>query len=643
MNREVLDRWCERGILALVLAILTLGPLAFGAVRGLEFGIITELTVGVMLLWVARIWIGPRPQLLWPPICWAVLAFMAYAVARYFTSDIEYIARQEIIRVLVYGFLFIAILNNLHRQESTQIISFTLIFLAMAISFYAIYQFVTDSDRVWTLIKPYPHRGSGTYICPNHLAGFLEILLPLGLAYSVTGRMKPVTRVLLGYAVLVVLGGLIVTVSRGSWLAAAVVVVAFFGILMFQRGYRIPALVALTLVIGAAFFVVPKSFTLQLRLKRLVTEKGKVDDELRFALWRPAFSMWQDNLWWGVGPAHFDPRFRAYRPEGVQLSPNRAHNDYLNTLADWGLAGTALVASAWMLLGLGLANTWGSVRLSSSAFGGKSGSNKFAFVVGGALGLAAILIHSVVDFNMHIPANAILVVSLMAMLTGHLRFATERWWSKMGVGLKLALSTGLVAGVVYLVPHAWRQASEFVWVSRAQRAPAFSVAQVGLFKHAFAVEPMNPETSYQLGEAYRHQSQEGAEYYAGQEGVNYRRLAEQASEWYQRGIKLNPWDSRNYTGYGWCLDWLDRQNESTPYFSRAEELDPNNYYNLNCIGLHYVQRGDFAAAKPWFERSLTLESQENPVALSYLRIANARLMEAATNEVSSRLNLTPKL
>src|SRR5437588_4037377 len=129
MNREVLDRWCERGILALVLGILVFGPLAFGGVRGIDFAIIQGLTVGVLVLWSARLWLSPRPQLLWPPICWAVLAFTLYAIARYFTADIEYVAREELIRVLVYAFLFFAILNNLHRQELTQIAVLTPVFL----------------------------------------------------------------------------------------------------------------------------------------------------------------------------------------------------------------------------------------------------------------------------------------------------------------------------------------------------------------------------------------------------------------------------------------------------------------------------------------------------------------------------------
>ncbi len=129
MSREVLDGWCERAILALVLAILVFGPLAFGAVTAPAFVVIQTLTLGVMLLWGARCWLQPRPQLLWPPICWAVVAFSAYAIGRYLTADIEYVARQELIRVLVYAFLFLAILNNLRRQEAIQAISCTLVFL----------------------------------------------------------------------------------------------------------------------------------------------------------------------------------------------------------------------------------------------------------------------------------------------------------------------------------------------------------------------------------------------------------------------------------------------------------------------------------------------------------------------------------
>jgi hypothetical protein len=60
------------------------------------------------------------------------------------------------------------------------------------------------------------------------------------------------------------------------------------------------------------------------------------------------------------------------------------------------------------------------------------------------------------------------------------------------------------------------------------------------------------------------------------------------------------------------------------------------------IGLHYVEIGNFAAAKPWFERSLRLQPAENPIAQDYLQITQRRLMEAATNELSARLSSAPR-
>src|SRR5438270_4555519 len=104
--RERLDNWCEKGILVLVLAVLVFGPLATGAVRPLEFLIIQALTVGTVLLWLLRLWLKPEPRLLWPPICWTVVAFVIYAIIRYQQAEIEFVARQELIRILVYAFLF---------------------------------------------------------------------------------------------------------------------------------------------------------------------------------------------------------------------------------------------------------------------------------------------------------------------------------------------------------------------------------------------------------------------------------------------------------------------------------------------------------------------------------------------------------
>jgi tetratricopeptide (TPR) repeat protein len=292
--------------------------------------------------------------------------------------------------------------------------------------------------------------------------------------------------------------------------------------------------------------------------------------------------------------------------------------------------GTALVASGWILLGLGALKTWRAVRSASTNLGEERYSNKFALLLGTAVGLIALLAHSAVDFNLHIPANAILAVALIALLSSCWRFATERFGARLNLAGRLGLSAVILTGMVLLVQQAWRRGREYAWLERAALAPIYSPAQAACLQQAFAAEPKNPETAYALGEAFRFQSSEGDD--------NYRELAQQAMVWFDRSINLNPWNGYSYLRYGWSLDWLERFGESPAYFQRAAQLDPNGYFMAANIGLHYVQQRNFAAARSWFERSLRLEGKENAIARNYLQIVNNRLLEAATNEISAKLD-----
>ena len=222
MVRDALDRWCERGILGLVLAMLVFGPLALGAVRELSFTVIAGLTVGSAALWGARLWLEPRPQLLWPPLCWVVLAFAAYAIARYFTADIEYVARQELFRVLVYAFLFFAILNNLRRQEFAQIDQLHADLSGDGDLFL---RGLSVRDQLGPCLalrsNPTRIRVRAPTFARTTWAVFLKCSCRLGLAYSLTGRIKAADENSFGYAGLVILAGIAVTVSRGSWVSSA--------------------------------------------------------------------------------------------------------------------------------------------------------------------------------------------------------------------------------------------------------------------------------------------------------------------------------------------------------------------------------------------------------------------------------------
>jgi O-antigen ligase len=618
-----LDLWCERTILGLVLAILVYAPLATGAVRPQDFLIVQWLALATLAVWALRFCINPAHRLLWPPMCWPVLLFMSYAVARYVTADIEYIARQEMIKVLIYGFLFFAILNNLHRTESTTIIGATVIFIGMAIAVYGIYQFVSESNNVWHFVRPalYAKRASGTFICPNNMAGYLEMLLPLALTYALTGRFSHVSRILLGYAAVVIFIGIGLSVSRGGW-ASIIVALACLIVMLFRKsGYRLQAFALLVAIVGAGALFFMKADLSANRRDRMKLE-NQVQDT-RTLLWKPALKMWQDYPLWGMGPAHFDHRFRQYRPENpyVQARPDRVHNDYLNTLVDWGVAGTTLVAAAWVLFFWGVGRSWKYVQRAQADFGSKP-SNRSAFVLGGTLGLVAILVHSTCDFNMHIPANAILAVTLLALVAGHFRFATEGHWRTVRWPLRIPVMLVLLAGLGYLGRQTWQRTQESRWLVQAQNAKHYSEARVIALERAFAVDSKNHETAYDLGEDLRLQSWRGA--------PGYQLLALRAMGWFERGMALNPYDPYPPLRYGMCLHWLDRHGEAQPYFDKALRLDPNSYYARAHMGWHYAQLGEWQHVKDWMIRSLYMKGDaQNTIAWQYLSMAEKRLKEDA--------------
>jgi O-antigen ligase len=92
-----------------------------------------------------------------------------------------------------------------------------------------------------------------------------------------------------------------------------------------------------------------------------------------------------------------------------------AHNDYLEALAELGLLGTALLLGLIVLLAVRASLAWRE-RRSPEAKG---------IALGGIVSLAGAGVHAVTDFNLHIPANAVLfaVVLALTLVSAHLRKA----------------------------------------------------------------------------------------------------------------------------------------------------------------------------------------------------------------------------
>lgn len=598
-----------------VLFILVWAPLAFGSTGPGAFVVIEAVTVLAMALWAARLWVQRPFRLFWPPVCWGALAFLLYASARCQMVDVAYVGREQLTHVVVYAALFFLVLHNLNGKDSATIVTVTLIVVGFCTSFLSVLQFVKHDTTLWGVPRPvqYLSRGGGTFYNPNNFAGYLEMIVPLALAYTIMSRFNATIKALLAYSVLAMLAGIVVTMSRGGIISIAAALMFLCLVLVVQRDFWLPSLVALAVLLAAGLVVASQFDSMQRRFSSGV-RVAKADPSIRLDYWHAAMQLYERHPVWGVGPGHYDVEFSQVRPWRVQDRPTYAHNDYLNTLCEWGALGAGIVAAACALLAWGVVGTWNAVRRRGNDFGASRRSDRTAFLVGASAGIFAMMLHCTVEFNMQIPADAITAVVLMSLIAAQGRFATEGFWKNPGLSGKVCLTLLCVGAVFFLGTGAIHSGKEAYWLRKAKAEKVSAEQALDCFKKAHEIEPSNPQTDYLLGESLRLASKDG--------NSGYREKAQQAVEWFAKGMDANHFDARFPLRIGMCLDWIDRSKEASPYFDLAERLDTNNYYIALEVGRHFVSLGDYATAKTWVEKSVNLKRTPEVLATYDLLLRN---------------------
>jgi O-antigen ligase len=588
---ERMDSFCARAILAIFIFILVWGPLAFAGKTPGSFLVIQGATVAALALWTVRFWVQRPFRLLWPPVCWAVLAFLVYALARCRLVEVEYAGRQQWIHVLVYGALFFLAMNNLNRTHSATQVSIVLVAVGFASALLAVFQFASHYQRVWgmSLDQYYWDRGSGGFLNPDHLADFLCITVPLALAYAIMGRVSAISRVLLAYAAVGMLAGVVVSVSRGGIAVAIVMLALFCAALFASKDFWKQALILLCVLTALALGAATQFDSIQKRFQAAVAHGTKGDE--RPLYWEGALKLFERAPLLGVGPGHFDVEFPSVRNWRVQDRPNYAHNDYLNTLCDWGILGLGIIAAACGLLVWVARQAWQGSRRSSAR--DSKMSDRSAFVVGASVALLAVMVHCVVEYNMHVPALAIAVITLMALLAAQVRFATERYWRNPGRHGKILLTTVSAAAIFYLTFQGARKGTEVYWRNQAMAADTPPASTLAFLAKAHEAQPMDWELDYKMGE--------GLWLLSLQEDPDYLDRAKQAFDWYDKTAKLNPYDGYAPVGCGMCLDRMGKVREATPFFRTAITKDPHNcQINLE-VGRHCIALGELDAAWKWVQ------------------------------------------
>lgn len=262
---------------------------------------------------------------------------------------------------------------------------------------------------------------SGGFVNRNHLAGFLEITLALGIGLMIgalrdTGPRswrqfwRDIAQLLLSLKaplrifLVVMVIALVMTRSRmgNTAFLSSLLVAGAVALVLSRHATRstvifIASLVAIDLVVVGAWFGVEK--TVQ-RIQE--TTQAEVEERVEPSVY--AAQMLRHYPVFGSGPGSFYTAFTRYRGPDIKPFYDHAHNDYTEILVESGVLGVLLVGSLplWALV-LGVLTL--ARRRDPLARG-------FAFAV--LMGVCALALHSTVDFNLQIPANALAFVVLLA-------------------------------------------------------------------------------------------------------------------------------------------------------------------------------------------------------------------------------------
>jgi O-antigen ligase len=278
-----------------------------------------------------------------------------------------------------------------------------------------IYQYLASAGR---------EDASGTFVNRNHFAGYLEMTFPLALGCvlaigggRVSGRGSLVKRLVSSGSfqkqalLLFVLGVIFLAVlfSRSRMgILCAVAALAFFSAASARlagRGLNVKWTLYTVLAVALVFALFAGLYPVAERYARL-------DESLpsRTLLWWDVLGMVKDFPVFGTGLGTFGYAFPLYKHAiDAPLVYLYSHNDYLQILAETGIAGFAAIMTALALFALWSLRTL--VRLSE---GGDFG--RFFIFLGAAAGVFSILVHSLADFNLHIPSNAIYFAFLIGLM-----------------------------------------------------------------------------------------------------------------------------------------------------------------------------------------------------------------------------------
>jgi len=316
------------------------------------------------------------------------------------------------ILLLNYLTIFYLVIQTVRTRSQFKQLIYLIIGIATFLSIFGLFKkFGANPFPWWDYgdLKYSPDFLSATFGNHNHLAGYLEMAIPLILGLFLTGY-KGGKLFLMIYLTFLLLTALVLSISRGGWIGSLLgfsfMAIALLTSPYFKRKGFLMALIggsiALALIVLASTPVVE-------RIRTALQKEEEASLSSRLIVWGGAVKMIGQYPLLGSGPGTFAFAYTKYQPPGLKSHFTMAHNDYLHFTSEVGLPITAIVV--WMIIVL-YRKGFKKLKNPSRLVRG--------ITIGSMSGITAILFHSVADFNLHIPANALLFTVLAALVVAPL-------------------------------------------------------------------------------------------------------------------------------------------------------------------------------------------------------------------------------
>ena len=384
-------------------AVLAHGAVEVWAESFLELG-----AAVLFLLWAIQIVADPEIEIYWSELNWPLLAYLGIGLVQYFYhwTFYPYYTRAEIFRLTTYFLLFFLATQIFREKASIRRFIWFLVFLGFLVGLLGIIQYFTFNGKIyWFRELTAGGNPFGPFVNRNHFAGFIELVVPVGLALAVfrgTRRdLVPLTVLL----TIVPVGALVLSASRGG-IASLTFELALLGFLVWSRRSNANARPWAGAVVLLAAGVLIAWLGVGQVISRFVEIKpGEVSADRRVGMLKDTWRIFLDHRWKGTGLGTLQFVYPQYESVYDGKVVEHSHNDYVEALAETGVPG-ALCGAVFLILLL---------RRSTLCIEAEQSAFSLAVHAGGLVACSGLLVHSFVDFNLHIPSNAVLFLLQTAM------------------------------------------------------------------------------------------------------------------------------------------------------------------------------------------------------------------------------------